>query len=191
MLRLFPFSPSFDDVLNSDLWVSAICDNAYFEYVLRDKVPTMYSNTEPSGECFSDSIYNNFQPWKAFDNDDSTSAFCNVSETQTYWYIGYELTAPLNLYKVKVVVGQSTSTRHDNYTYKIQYFDNIINDWVDCSEEFLYTPSDSGILTTNIATNGILSTKFRVYGLRAKTNAVKPYEPPTIFTIQFYGRSQK
>lgn len=65
-----------DTVLNSDLWSEIICNSPYFESVLIVSVPTMYSNTEPSGEA-SSSITPNYTvhlvAYKAFDGDSSTN----------------------------------------------------------------------------------------------------------------------
>ena len=49
---------------NAD-WLNAICNSSYFESVFNVKVPTMTSNTTPSGECSGNGYYNNY--WYAFD----------------------------------------------------------------------------------------------------------------------------
>ena len=69
-------------LLADDYWSNAICSadvlladgqTHLFEKVLNVKVPTMKSNTAPSGEASASSIFNNNVPaYKAFDNDYDT-----------------------------------------------------------------------------------------------------------------------
>lgn len=55
-------------------WCTAICNSTYFESVLNVKVPTMTSNTTPSGECIEKSGYGGttYMAWRAFDGNIST-----------------------------------------------------------------------------------------------------------------------
>ena len=61
------------NVLISDLtWLTAIANSTYIESVLNDKVPTMISNTAPSGECIGKSYYGSgYEYYKAFDGNTS------------------------------------------------------------------------------------------------------------------------
>lgn len=56
-----------DTLLDDSTWCTAICNSTYFESVLNVKVPTMTSNTTPSGEASASSVSGDRQPWKAFD----------------------------------------------------------------------------------------------------------------------------
>ena len=69
------------DTLTTDsTWLAAIVNSAYMENVLNAKVPTMTSNTAPSGVASASSEYGaGYQAYKAFDNNSSTS----WSSTQT------------------------------------------------------------------------------------------------------------
>ena len=91
-------SPYVDDtVLNSDLWCSAICDSTYFESVLNVKVPTMTSNTEPSGEVNCTNVYPDSRSYFAFDGNDSTLILSgSVSGTSTNlnnYFVSYTITS--------------------------------------------------------------------------------------------------
>lgn len=57
-------------LLANSVWLDAIVNSPYFENVLNVKIPTMTSNTAPSGEAFASSIYNNtYAAFKAFDGN--------------------------------------------------------------------------------------------------------------------------
>jgi hypothetical protein len=54
------------------IWLEAICNSTYFESVLNVKVPTMTSNTTPSGIAFANGTYNASYPaYLAFNNNES------------------------------------------------------------------------------------------------------------------------
>ena len=81
-------------------WRDAICNSTYFESVLNVKVPTMTSNTTPSGECFASSQNTNNPPWKAFDgttNEVWLSASGTTSATIGY---GFETAKKIALFKI-------------------------------------------------------------------------------------------
>ena len=80
-------------------WCEAICNSEYFESVLNVKVPTMTSNTTPSGECYS--YYPDTRPqyaaYKAFDNDSTTwAAFVTHTPINEVGF-GYGFTKPVRL----------------------------------------------------------------------------------------------
>lgn len=58
-----------NSLLANSTWLNAICNSTYFESVLNVKIPTMTSNTTPSGVASADSENLSSQAaWKAFDN---------------------------------------------------------------------------------------------------------------------------
>lgn len=59
-------------LLANSTWLNAICNSTYFESVLTTKVPTMTSNTTPSGEAFAKYSYGDKLAYKAFDGNDTT-----------------------------------------------------------------------------------------------------------------------
>ena len=74
-------------LLGDSTWCSAIFGSAYRESVLNVKIPTMTSNTTPSGEVFASSNYSGVQPYYACDGNDSNKWYANV--TNAVSYIGY------------------------------------------------------------------------------------------------------
>lgn len=73
-------------------WRKGICNSTYFESVLNVKVPTMTSNTTPSGECIEKNGYGGttYMAWKAFDGDISNEWASNSTKVGSG--VGYMFT---------------------------------------------------------------------------------------------------
>lgn len=69
-------------------WCTAIANSTYIESVLNVKVPTMTSNTTPSGTCFASSQNANNPPYKAFDGT-TTQVWLSANGTRSAT-IGYD-----------------------------------------------------------------------------------------------------
>lgn len=91
-------------LLNDDTWRDAIVDSSYIESVLNVKVPTMTSNSTPSGQCSASSwyTYNNGGPiWHAFDGNNDTHWWTEVgSGSSPSGWIQYEFTSAVKVYGV-------------------------------------------------------------------------------------------
>lgn len=109
-----------DTLLADSTWRAAICDSTYFESVLNAKVPTMTSNTTPSGECISTSAQTSYPNWKAFDG--SSSSFWSINGA-TAGYIGYDFQKNVNVVKAEYINRKSSSNWAID-TFKIQYSDD-------------------------------------------------------------------
>lgn len=70
-----------DKLLANSTWCTAICNSTYFENVLNVKVPTMTSNTAPSGEAFGSTLWSGSNHYYAFDGvvNDVNSAYYYLS----------------------------------------------------------------------------------------------------------------
>ena len=90
-------------LLDDATWLNAICNSTYFESVLNVKVPTMTSNTTPSGvvSASQENASVSYKAYKAFDNDDTTGWYAN-DEVSTNQWIGYDFGTPVLIAKVKV-----------------------------------------------------------------------------------------
>ena len=109
-------------------WLTAINNSAYFESVLNAKIPTMTSNTTPSGECYGTSTGSGHDYWYAFDGNNSSwwwaheGAGGGVNQR-----VGYKFPQKVKASKVKI--------RSTNYgisyprlkNYKIQGSDDGVN----------------------------------------------------------------
>lgn len=86
-----------DTLLADDTWLNAICNSTYFESVLNIKVPTMTSDTSPSGVCFGSTKYNaQTDYYFAFDGNDSSGFISNDDDGTGY--CGYKFTSPVKVY---------------------------------------------------------------------------------------------
>ena len=88
-------------LLSDNTWLNAICNSTYFESVLNVKVPTMTSNTTPSGVAFGSSYNTNNEYYKAFA---SAGAWLSAIDA-TNNYVGYQFTEPMVLKKVVASFG--------------------------------------------------------------------------------------
>lgn len=165
-----------DKLLANSTWLNAIYNSAYFESVLNAKVPTMTSATQPSGQAFSGSSYNdNYTAWHAFG---STGAFASALGHVLNEYIGYVW--PIAV-AIKVVRHQAYNTAERFSSYKVQG-SNDGNSWVDLT----------GIITTNAGelkitqiTNGTKYTRHRM--IQTTSNGGNNVNIQS-GGLQFYGR---
>lgn len=173
-------------LLANSTWLTAICNSSYFESVLNVKVPTMTSNTTPSGKCYCDgyTAWNaDYAPWKAFDGNSSTKWTWNASGENHY--IGYQFVNPIKIYKAYI-----KGSTFDSTTVTIKGTnDNISTDEhgvITNSPTWQTIKSVSGISTlngANIILNGN-ATAYKGYKID-NLNSINM----DIATLQFYGRA--
>lgn len=161
-----------DKLLSDSTWLTAICNSSYFESVLNVKVPTMTSDTTPSGVCYANSIYENradYAAWKAFDGSDSTR-WTSVYNT-TNVFVSYKFTAPINVRKATIKPSGAYLT-----DFKLQA-SNDNSTWVDL---YSGTYSDGGAAHDY---NFINNNDYLWYRLFSPNGMV------LLSTLQFYGRA--
>lgn len=175
-------------LLSNTTWLNAICNSVYFESVLKIKVPTMTSDTTPSGQAFENPPRADAsQPaWKAFDGvDDSVSLACLNTVTG---YIGYKFTNPVAVKKVAILGSLSTPYYTISpKTFKVQYSDNGTN-WTDATGTLNYNYSSFAEVTTQeyaINTNS----SHRYWNIYILTNGGHSLNKSGLTKIQFYGRA--
>ena len=104
-----------DALLANSTWLNAIGNSTYFESVLNVKVPTMTSNTTPSGVVSVDSVHENradMQGYKVFDGDDSSfwiSGDGNSGNDSIHW-IQYFFDNPILIKKIHLFLAYSNPT---------------------------------------------------------------------------------
>jgi len=164
-------------------WCSAICNSTYFESVLNAKVPTMTSNTTPSGECFGSSYDNAY--YLAFDNSQSTYWNCTDSATLPQ-YVGYDFKTP-TLCK-KAIIAQPLSGGSAYYisvsNCKIQGYDGT--NWIDIKTGITLNWGETQVV--DFSTN---ETKYEKYNLLIPAYNISSSTTHniSIYTLQFYGRA--
>lgn len=102
-----------ETLLADSTWQTAIVDSTYFDQVLTKKVPTMTSDTTPSGLAFAGN--NGTNAYKAFDGSTATSW---AASNNVLSYIGYKFTEATRIYKVVAYSGNS-----NQINYNVKYDD--------------------------------------------------------------------
>ena len=161
-----------DTLLADNTWMNAICNSTYFESVLNAKVPTMTSNTAPSGVCSASAAVAGYEAYKAFDNNASTFWHVN-STTYTGNWIQYQFAAACKLH----IVSFDMSSIPAGQTWKIQGSNDGLT-FTDIKEvNTLVSP------TKYVFDNTTAYTYYRWYCVSGtSTNTL------TVTTMQMYGR---
>ena len=88
-------------LLANSTWRTAICSSTYFESVLNVKVPTMTSNTTPSGVASSSGVYSTgYEAWRSFVGVDKSTAMMAGSGANAW--LQYKFTNAVNIAKVTI-----------------------------------------------------------------------------------------
>lgn len=174
-------------LLADSTWCDAICNSEYFESVLNVKVPTMTSNTTPSGECFASSIFSSsYDAWKAFNESTSLDTDRWSSAMNVLAYIGYKFTESYKIKAVKYLVRVSSSDIYKSYTAVIEGSnDNAI--W----ETIKTLNNDAQSVPITMVDTISSETSWQYVRFRFTSF---PYTNPNndgysgMFALQFYGR---
>ena len=168
-----------DSVISVELLASD-----YWQYILKDHVPTMTSNTSPEGICIATSVDSVYNIYNAFDKKITTAIY--KSNTSMPWYLGYGFSSPIIVKKVKVLwatpLSQSLTIK-----YKVQASNNG-NDYVDITNETTETITtlfSNGYEEKYIdIKNDIPYTYYRIF-ISYSSLAASPY----VKELDFFGRS--
>ena len=173
-------------LLDDSTWSEAICNakdssgNDLFEKVLNVKVPTMTSNTTPSGEAIVSHSYNDivYPPYYAFDGNASTVASFGLNNSISW--LGY-------YFPSKVRVNRIGLKNHINgedriIKFILQAFDG--NDWINISDN-INNPTGNTLNYFNVS-NSIYYNKYRI----RVVEAVNAEFWTNVAELQFYGREE-
>ena len=162
-------------LLADSTWCSAICNSTYFESVLNVKVPTMTSNTTPSGVALSNS--EDTPAFEAFDGDNSTFWQANTNVSGSAAYIGYKFANSTKIYMANILSDVQFLSRFGNAVFQGSNddFSSDINDLINAQ-----ALTANGII--NFTKNINTYKSYRLYTAVA-TSA------PFLYTLQFYGRA--
>lgn len=162
-------------LLADSTWLNAICNSTYFESVLNVKVPTMTSNTTPSGECSASSTRSGYEPYKAFDGDNSSGWEANNSTTTAsvrYHFTKSVKVKKYSVYPIGVPSGRIVTSRLIG--------SNDGSTWTDIE-------TADHALTNGQYNNFVISNNpdYAYYGIKAtESNSSSVH----VNEIQFYGR---
>lgn len=166
-------------------WCTSICNSTYFESVLNVKVPTMTSNTTPSGNCFGIDYVSGYEYYKAFDNSESTLWRSNSTSSESQPYVGYEFTQNVCIKKAMFIVNPTGTTYPKTQVVNLQYYDG--DSWVDLLDSpqtVQWSSSGNKSFEFNIINNNAHSSKYRM--VRTSSN---PNDRFSVASVQFYGRA--
>lgn len=163
-------------LLTVSSWCTAICNSTYMESVLNAKVPTMTSDTAPSGQVIYSSQGNTDKAFQAFGASGNWA-----SNGTTVQYIGYIFTAPVRVFKTRIV-NRTHSTPRAIQDFKLQTSSDGTT-WTDV-ESYTNSVSTSGGSSEYINTNYSEGTGWRLY-ITAEYNG---NAGAAANVIQFYGR---
>lgn len=173
-----------DALLGDTTWRAAICASTYFESILNVKVPTMTSNTTPSGEAFGLEYPGvTPEPYKSFDGNISTAGRVTSASGPVDTYLGYQFTASKHIYLIRGDVNFFTGASHYG-TFKFQYSSDGIG-WVDVPNSTFTTETvaHENRLPFNDIVCSVQGRYFRIYCTAASASARFG-----LFELQFYGR---
>lgn len=160
-------------LLDDATWCTAICNSTYFESVLNAKVPTMTSDTTPSGVASASTVYSDeYAAWKAFNFSESKGWAAHGSYTTDAW-VRYEFDNPM---VIKRFVATMTGGSYLN-NMKVQGSNTGNSD--DFTDLLTFSVSASGTITENV-NNSTAYKYYRVFGT-TNTNGYG-------YHFQFYGR---
>lgn len=166
-------------LLADEDWLTAIINSAYVDSVCNVKVPTMTSNTTPSGTCIGSSKYDSsdtYNYYKAFNGN--TSQKWNSAGSGSTQYVGYVFTSPVEVKGINTnfTDGATTTTV---ITAKV-CASNDGSSWVDVSDTFGGASSNNNVLAV-VNTQGQKYTHYimqQVSGTKGMASSM----------VQFYGR---
>lgn len=169
-----------DKLLANSTWLNAICNSTYMESVLNVKVPTMTSNTTPSGEAIKNSENSSYQAYKAFDNNASSLW---IASNSTNAWVGYDFGIDVS---IKYVFVEHQLNNERIRKYKIQGSSDE-NSWAD----------ESAVITANVGTTTVngkdydiisVSNKKRYHRLLCTERGDTTFDVGVV-SLQFYGRA--
>lgn len=170
-------------LLADSTWFNSICNSTYFESVLNVKVPTMTSDTTPSGEASASSTVTSSNPYYGFDNNSSTRWSSNINTTIVGQYLRYEFDRPVCIKMAKGQYFGSTGGNNITLTLAFQGSNNG-TDWTNIKSGITIVHNTTQ--TTDfeaIENNNTLYSQYQIIGT-AQTSGVRL----TFNELQFYGR---
>jgi hypothetical protein len=169
-----------DTLLADATWCEAICNSDYFESVLNVKVPTMTSNTTPSG--IASANFASTTAWRAFDNDDGTYTEVYINSAPTNPTVGYQFTQDVKINAIRfgyINPNAPTQGSLSGKIYDLQGYNG--SSW----ETIKTITSDFGIAMYAV----VNSNKYSKYQLVSHDSTNTSDNWFSMSTLQLYGRT--
>lgn len=180
MTRVGLYDYCSEKLLSNATWAEAIAESDYFEEVLDTKVPTMTSNTTPSGICSTacDNSYSGLD----YNNFDGNTTLGTYTQNGTYIAPTYEF--PNKVLIKRASFNNTTNINVLYQNYKVQASDDKTT-WVDLTSTIPISDAGAGAkIDIDLSDNNIAYKAYRIlysgkYGSKLYIGACR---------IQFYGR---
>lgn len=163
-------------ILNSDIWVEAICNSQYMDKVLNDLVPAMTSNTSSVGTAYVSPNSNEYAPYMMFDKNLTTYSGTPIYSNYPHYY-GMNFNINKKIYAIRIPA-------NDGYSPKdciLQISDNG-SDWKDIKQ---FTVDNTGS-SNNLITFSPVYTKY--IRIKANNGYYTKYNWSGIYEWYIYGR---
>lgn len=171
-------------LLANSTWRTAICNSTYFESVLNVKVPTMTSDTIPSGVASASSVWQyGYEAFRAFNGNTSQIAGWIASTSNAGEYLTYKFPSAVKPYFFNYKGGTYTGV-NGLAKFKIQGSTNGTS-YVDLTNEI--TNSDATLHSKNQITKNI-GTAYQYFRL-ITTASTGTNAYCGVAVLQFYGRA--
>lgn len=174
---------SLNKILSNSEWTSGILKSQNSIDALDSSnpiaVPTMKSNTSPSGEAFASSAYSGYPAYMAFDNNDSS--YWGVAANQSYknQYIGYDFGKAIWVYKVEITF----LTGKQDTDFVVEASNDKDGTWT-IIKDGLHESSQKQTIIMNNYNN-----KYRYYRIRLLSEVFQSGAGNTVILgLQFYGK---
>ncbi len=144
---LAPVYTTLGEILSDSGYTAALMsdDNA-IDYMVRSTewatvatVPTMTSNTTPSGECFADNTSSGHAAYRAFDGINGYQQSESWASTSTNSKVGYIFPSAVEISRVNIQCPANVNTNELN-AFKIQYSDDG-TEWNDATDILYFVSS--------------------------------------------------
>ena len=172
-------------LLADSTWLNAIVSSDYIESVLNVKIPTMTSDSAPSGSCSASSVRSGYNAYKAFDGDDSTPWQSNDNNVTSGEYVAYTFDSAVKVVGARINVLNLLSSSVTE-TLEIDKKSTSSGSWNVLKDNIEASLNASSSKTINVSiTNTDTAVKFYRLYLKSATTNVRF----AINTLQLYGRA--
>jgi hypothetical protein len=144
-------------------------------------IPTMTSDTTPSGVISSSGAISGYPLYQAFDNSDSTRCVLNQTSKAGSW-LQYEFNTAVKALSARLVLSNAGNAVHSE-TWVVQGSNNGSTwDNISSPTTFTWSSTEDTLITQNIPLNGNAYSHYRIINTNMSATSY-----PGIWTFQLYG----